>query len=164
MTVRLKDSELQKKLDEISGGDFSKALMSENISNYGDSDVIDIYYGDQYCYPGSFTKKFSRHHIRLFKSEIEQVNNYDPTKWNLWPEVTPPYNVLMRAEVHGEGNKRWTCGVYIQAKEGYRDYWAHVFGGQEDDDIDDQWDPGVTIRFRPWDDDDGTSGGLHQEV
>lgn len=80
---RLKDRELQQKLDEISGG------------------------------------------------EVEDVSEYDPKRWNLFPDVTPPVGVLMRIE---EDDDTHCCGCF----DGER--WR----------IDGRDELGCVRRFRPW--------------
>ena len=106
---RLKDQELQKKLDELSDGDFSKRLESGLVSKEYPAEIYcvscDLYAG---------TKR-GRIEIRLTGCEIETVQKYDPKAWNSYPEVTPPEGVLMRVET--EGGKKF-CGFYHTFVEG----------------------------------------------
>lgn len=103
---RLKDAELQKKLDVWSKGLFSMALQKsgkEQLNSLG-PDVI--------CeFPG----------LIIDKSEIEVFEEYDPNDWNYFPDVMPPEDVLMRVETVGgdtfrgyfhtfpDGVGRWCC-------------------------------------------------------
>lgn len=89
MKYRLKDRELQEKLDAISGGDFSKKLQDPAKSEEG----FAVAYGD-------FPEINGLRHLSIFLAdEIEEVPEYDPNAWNEWPDVTPPEKVLLRAEI-----------------------------------------------------------------
>lgn len=139
MKYRLKDRELQEKLDAISGGDFSKRLQDTAKSEEG----FAVAYGD-------FPEINGLRHLSLFLAdEIEEVPEYDPNAWNEWPLVTPPEKVLLRAEILTErydqngpepkdGRPRYRgCAKWI----GYWDFFgdAHVSMNE-------------TVRFRPWED------------
>lgn len=139
MKYRLKDRELQEKLDAISGGDFSKKLQDPAKSEEG----FAVAYGD-------FPEINGLRHLSLFLAdEIEEVPEYDPNAWNEWPLVTPPEKVLLRAEILTErydqngpepkgGRPRYRgCAKWI----GYWDFFgdAHVSMNE-------------TVRFRPWED------------
>lgn len=139
MKYRLKDRELQEKLDAISGGDFSKKLQDPAKSEEG----FAVAYGD-------FPETNGLRHLSIFLAdEIEEVPEYDPNAWNEWPDVTPPEKVLLRAEILTErydqngpepkgGLPRYRgCAKWI----GYWDFFgdAHVSMNE-------------TVRFRPWED------------
>lgn len=139
MKYRLKDRELQEKLDAISGGDFSKRLQDPAKSEEG----FAVAYGD-------FPEINGLRHLSIFLAdEIEEVPEYDPNAWNEWPLVTPPEKVLLRAEILTErydqngpepkgGRPRYRgCAKWI----GYWDFFgdAHVSMNE-------------TVRFRPWED------------
>lgn len=139
MKYRLKDRELQEKLDAISGGDFSKKLQDPAKSEEG----FAVAYGD-------FPEINGLRHLSIFLAdEIEEVPEYDPNAWNEWPVVTPPEKVLLRAEILTErydqngpepkgGLPRYRgCAKWI----GYWDFFgdAHVSMNE-------------TVRFRPWED------------
>lgn len=139
MKYRLKDRELQEKLDAISGGDFSKKLQDPAKSEEG----FAVAYGD-------FPEINGLRHLSIFLAdEIEEVPEYDPNAWNEWPYVTPPEKVLLRAEILTErydqngpepkgGRPRYRgCAKWI----GYWDFFgdAHVSMNE-------------TVRFRPWED------------
>ena len=139
MKYRLKDRELQEKLDAISGGNFSKKLQDPAKSEEG----FAVAYGD-------FPEINGLRHLSIFLAdEIEEVPEYDPNAWNEWPDVTPPEKVLLRAEILTErydqngpepkgGRPRYRgCAKWI----GYWDFFgdAHVSMNEN-------------VRFRPWED------------
>jgi hypothetical protein len=97
---RLKDRELQKKLDVWSKGLFSIALQKSGKEQlHGQSpDVICEFTG-----------------LIIGKSEIEAFEEYDPNDWNNFPEVQPPEDVLMRVETT---TGRKFCGYYHTFVEG----------------------------------------------
>lgn len=117
MTIRLKDKALQKKLDEISNGDFSRALK-ENLFDRPCSPMdckvtYRVFFGEP---PDAFANRFSA----VFRDdEVEDVSEYDPNSWNKWPEVTPPYNVMMRLKMK-DGHLR--VGYFKEFSDGGR--WA----------------------------------------
>lgn len=106
---RLKDQELQKKLDEITDGDFSECLEKGAV--------------DQFCRVGSIGVTCGRFgcngHPRLkidfYLHEYEELKEYNPNDWNSYPDVTPPEGVLMRVET--EGGRKF-CGYYHTFAEG----------------------------------------------
>ena len=106
---RLKDQELQKKLDEITDGDFSECLEKGAV--------------DQFCRVGSIGVTCGRFgcngHPRLkidfYLHEYEELKEYNPNDWNSYPDVTPPEGVLMRVEAEGV---RKFCGYYHTFAEG----------------------------------------------
>lgn len=136
---RLKDDELSKKLDEITGGDFSKQLASAKWT------IINGH-GQFYIDAGAFSD-WKHGRIRFFFSEkeIEEFEEYDPDDWNNFPAVTPPENVKMRVEVifsnpqPGELMAYSGCAIFngshfvdLNTKKGIRV---------------NNWDD---VRFRPW--------------
>lgn len=146
MKYRLKDKELQRKLDEISGGDFSPRLQDAWSTNEGRS-VATFRFGDDLrCLSGL---KFC---ATFYEDEIEAIPEYDPTKWNEWPEVEPPEGVLMRVEVKYRDRNLDTpepqfwkirercCAIFNGS------CWRHEDGSL----ILFQMDR--LVRFRPWDD------------
>lgn len=100
MKYRLRDQELQKKLDEISGGSFTEFL--ESIKKP--------------CYLVFQTRNGGpAMSIMLTSQDIEPLSEYIPNDWNNYPEVTPPEEVLMRVETT-TGSK--FCGYYHTFAEG----------------------------------------------
>lgn len=134
MRYRLKDHELQRKLDEISDGSFSSRLadVSGSIPNlFRQSISTRIYFGDKY--------QFS---LYATQDMLEEVREYDPHGWNSFPEVEPPEGVLMRVECR-DGRK--ACAKYRLFIEGGS--WCDVNGGA--------WPEAYSqsvARFHPWDD------------
>ena len=148
MKYRLKDRELQKKLDDISNGDFSEAL---DISTQR---LIDVYKQDGLDFNLDTDRVFvdfgndvkvctqQKQFRACFEpGTIEARKEYNPKAWNNYPEVMPPTNVLMRVEIQELGRPKpiKTSGTY----DGSRwSFFAHGYCSPCD------------IRFRPWDDED----------
>ena len=97
---QLKDQELQKKLDEISGGGFTEALMSVKKPS---------------CLVFQARNGGPAMSIMLTDQDIELFWEYNPDDWNIYPEVKPPEGVLMRVET--EGGRKF-CGYYHTFAEG----------------------------------------------
>lgn len=132
---RLKDQELQKKLDEITDGDFSECLEKGAV--------------DQFCRVGSIGVTCGRFgcngHPRLkidfYLHEYEELKEYNPNDWNSYPDVTPPEGVLMRVEFVYNGILRRNCAIFENGA------WHITAEGKADYDhltLDD------VKRFRPW--------------
>lgn len=86
MKYRLKSKYIQKRLDEISLGDFTLRLQESVREGVP---CICVMFGE---FP-QFTATFDR-------KEIEEIPAiYDPTTWNEWPNAEPPSGVLMRVEI-----------------------------------------------------------------
>lgn len=107
MKYRLKDQELQKKLDEITDGDFSECLEKGAV--------------DQFCRVGSIGVTCGRFgcngHPRLkidfYLHEYEELKEYNPNGWNSFPDVSPPTEVDMRVETNdGCGYQAWWDGTH----------------------------------------------------
>lgn len=94
---RLKDQELQKKLDEISGGGFTEALRSVKNPN---------------CIVFQARNGGPAMSIMLTSQDIEPFLEYNPDDWNAYPEVTPPEGVLMRVEFVYDGRFCRNCAVF----------------------------------------------------
>lgn len=137
MKYRLKDRELQKKLDEISDGDFSARLHKEREL------IIDSFKKEPRLHVLWFGEG-SQFSAALYADMLEEVREYDPHGWNDFPEVEPPEGVLMRVECH-DGRK--ACAKYRLFIEGGS--WCDVNGGA--------WPEAYSqsvARFRPWDEED----------
>lgn len=92
MKYRLKSKYIQKRLDEISGGDFTLRLQ-ESVSDVAPCVVVS--FGK---YPGE--EKRLRFMAAFDHKEVEAIPAiYDPTRWNEWPNAEPPSGVLMRVEI-----------------------------------------------------------------
>ena len=129
---RLKDQELQKKLDEISGGSFTESLESIKKPS---------------CIVFQARNGGPAMSVNLTKQDIEQFLEYNPNDWNIWPEVAPPKDVYMRVELRTKGTDLDTPEprlgkVYFQGC-GYWDgrEWivlgCHVL-------------PDSEVRYQPW--------------
>lgn len=101
MRYKLKDSDLQRTLDQLSGGDFSKELQdfAPNVVNY-------LGFGERFATDakGTFSKptERARFQIRLTDEDVIPIEEYDPKKWNRWPNVSPDTDVWMRIKYREE--------------------------------------------------------------
>ena len=133
---KLKDRALQKRLDEISNGDFSKRLQDPAKSEKG----FAVAYGD-------FPEINGLRHLSLFLAdEIEEAPEYDPTRWNLWPNVEPPEDVGMQIEIVqlDPSGKPLKLPRFCGYSTFRNNYWYNI-GHVDNDEI---------VRFRPWEDPD----------
>ena len=133
MNYRLKDKELQVQLDAISDGDFSRQLEA----NRG-AVVMGIEYSEQatlwFCKTGGPLLS-----IEITPDMLEEVAEYDPHKWNEYPEVTPPEGVWMRCETDVNAIEHKIRHIAKFDGREWRDYLSKQV---------------VVHRFRPWDEDD----------
>lgn len=141
MKYRLKDKYTQKRLDEISNGDFTERLQ-ESVSDV--VPCVVVMFGEFPHYTATFDRK-----------EIEEIPAiYDPTIWNEWPNVEPPHNVLMRVEIFPKGDylkERITpCSDNAYARRvltcaRWVDWWRLT-------DTDEKIDPRKIdrLRYKPW--------------
>lgn len=140
MRYRLKDKELQKTLDEISNGGFSRSL-NETLRRLGHDNghrfLID------FCETVTEYGLSQRYSARFWGYEIEEAAEYNPNGWNNYPEVTPPTGVLMRVETKGGGR---FCAMYRNFGD---DGAGWCYAGVNS--MPDTWSHTV-IRFRPWED------------
>ena len=149
MKYRLKDRELQKKLDEATDGEFSRRLQNDRERMDGM-----ILIG---CM-GMIEDRRRHNHTKLQRmtlcfatDEIEEVAEYDPHGWNDYSKVNPPEGVLMRVECH-DGSKACAQLRFFE-REGFcrpEGLWCDIDGTP--------WpiaDSDAVVRFRPWDDPNG---------
>ena len=143
MKYRLKDRELQKKLDEISKGDLSDALevcSAAVASALKRGKPTTIWFGVQ-----------PQLSLEITSDMLEEVREYDPRAWNDYSKVNPPEGVLMRVECH-DGSKACAQLRFFE-REGFcrpEGLWCDIDGTP--------WpiaDSDAVVRFRPWDDPDG---------
>ena len=129
MRFRLKDRELQKKLDEISNGGLSRMLGRLP------------YYTTQSSEPDFLHFSKNPHLMLEVTSDmLESLREYNPHGWNSFPEVEPPEGVLMRVEC----NQMKTCLVFENGK------WQYPSGESFEN-----YEFAFPVkRFRPWDEDD----------
>ena len=144
MKDRLNNREFQAQLDRRSRGDFSRRLDEWN----GDrsQELVNFSFGEETGH-ASFPRTFE---TAIRTADIEEIPNYDPSRWNEWPNVTPPAHVLMRVEILTElfgqntleprgGRPRFRgCAKFDGHYWDFRDM-AHLSSGE-------------TVRFRPWED------------
>lgn len=145
MKYRLKDRAMQAKLDALSNGDFSLKLQEKTPSSLTHS-FVEVGFSRE---KGKNTRWFT---ATFCTDEIEEVPQYDPTKWNEWPDVEPPRNKLLRTEILTEridwdtpeprgGQSRFKgSGIF----DGTEWYFYDATTRKE----------GETVRFRPWVDPD----------
>ena len=142
MRFRLKDRELQKKLDEISKGDLSDALevcSAAVASALKRGKPTTIWFGVQ-----------PQLSLEITYDMLEEVREYDPRAWNDYSKVNPPEGVLMRVECH-DGSKACAQLRFFE-REGFcrpEGLWCDIDGTP--------WpiaDSDAVVRFRPWDEDD----------
>lgn len=100
MKYRLKDQALQKRLDEVTGGNFSHRLQ--------DNDFVK-------------RMEIKGHNVAvsllLLTEEVEPIPEYTTKGWNTFPEVTPPEGPLMRLEYNDQiGAKRKACATYFNGE------------------------------------------------
>ena len=128
MRFRLKDRELQKKLDEISNGGLSRMLGRLP------------YYTTQSSEPDFLHFSKNPHLMLEVTSDmLESLREYNPHGWNSFPEVEPPEGVLMRVEC----NQMKTCLVFENGK------WRYPSGESFEN-----YEFAFPVkRFRPWDED-----------
>lgn len=103
MKYRLKDQELQAKLDELSGGEFSKNLHLFDDELFASGWGKNFFFtqtedenGEELEEPR--TDKQSQFAAFFNANEVEAIPEYNPHGWNAYPLVTPPENVWMRVE------------------------------------------------------------------
>nr|DAQ13875.1 MAG TPA: hypothetical protein [Caudoviricetes sp.] len=140
MAWHLKDRELEKKLNEISEGDFSVELRKIKEIDVG----VYIGFGATSEEGGFLNNDYYYKKYKMFipSYELEEVPEYNPNAWNEFPKVKPPYNVMMRVETYtGQGYKLF----YNHLGDG--DFWCDPNFLL----MSEAFKDGVT-RFRPWED------------
>lgn len=151
MIYRLKDRELQRKLDDMSNGDFSKALdiSAQRLIDVYQQDGLDFNLDTDRVFVdfGNDVKVCTQQ--KQFRAcfepgTIEERKEYNPKAWNKFPDVEPPEDILMRVE-RSDGYK--TCAYFKHFEDGSN--WMQTnnlcMPKNRSDLID---------RFRPWDDED----------
>lgn len=140
MKYRLKDQELQKHLDAISGGDFTDVLNANDLE-FDEDGLTEIAFGSSAHGKTFIAEKFS---VTLLKDEISF--QYDPDAWNSFPEVTPPEGILMRIERQINGYLLRECAIFENG------FWRYTENGKAM--INDDCKYHITFsnvkRFRPW--------------
>lgn len=86
MAWHLKDRELEKKLEEFTGGDFVNSLNREI-----ERDNIDSEFFVWVAFGRKLSGDDNKENCLLFRTdEFEEVPEYNPNGWNEFPAVTPP--------------------------------------------------------------------------
>ena len=137
MKYRLKDRELQKKLDEATDGEFSRRL--QNDRERMDGMILIGCMGMIEDRRRHNHTKIQRMTLCFATDEIEEVREYDPHGWNAFPEVEPPEGVWMRCETDVNAIEHKIRHVAKFDGREWRDYLSKQV---------------VVHRFRPWDEDD----------
>ena len=147
MTWHLKDRELEKKLDEISNGDFSKQLNKvENVNAFNHG--FYLVFGKQ-CLTGEISNNAGacrKYQAFIERKELEEVK-YNPNDWNDYPDVIPPNSNIYRLMVcYGKYDPiEYYAAVYTF---GSKTWWPHG----SDRPIDTTVSEDGFVKFRPWDD------------
>lgn len=137
MTWHLKDRELEKKLIAIDPEFIDKLQRKEGYGNYG-------FYLDLGGYVCSGDCGVPKIQIYLVREELEEVPEYNPYAWNNYPEVKPPYNMMMRVDF--ENFHMGFKAFYKHFEDG--DCWCYPDGFLMPKAYSDN-----VRRYRPWDED-----------
>lgn len=107
---RLKDQELQKHLDAISGGEFTATIESGSFE-LDEDDMAVVTFGSSMHGTKIIAGKFS---VILHKNETYELAKYNPNNWNNYPDVTPPEGVWMRVEAQrvSTGEISRVCAIF----------------------------------------------------
>lgn len=131
MTWHLKDRELERKLVEFSGGNFVNSLNREI-----ERDNIDSEFFVWVAFGRKLSGDDNKENCLLFRTdELEEVPEYNPHKWNEYPKVTPPDNVLMLVEF-----KDGSLGKAFFKKGIWKDIYDVMYSYKP-------------VRYRPWSED-----------
>lgn len=146
MKYRLKDKELQRKLDDLSDGDFSVQLQKiEHIVLDALSGPVVHFGGLARVIDDRFRHLAPRFTLRFHRDELEEEQEFDPNHWNSWPDVEPPKGGLMRVQFKTKEHETLWRSCWMWTGE----CWAWADG---------RGSPLVNvgslreIRFRPWED------------
>ncbi len=143
MKYRLKDGQLQKKLDTLSEvHQFSVRLQTTCERQFRDLfNYVRVEFGRvaMICGSDAFTHTFF-----ILKSDIEEYEEYNPKTWNKFPEVEPPEDVWMRCvmtDIH-HNNRIVRVGAKFSAGA-WRDHEGVAF------------EPRFRVdKFKSWDEED----------
>ena len=138
MTWHLKDKELEKKLNELNNGEFSR-----NLVNRTDGGFVSHFGGwvsfTESCMQGPLLKEFPRFSAFFTEDEVEDVSEYNPHDWNEYPAATPPEGIPMRVETESGGYIYRECAIFENG------IWKCERDGKADEEL-----YGNVKRFRPW--------------
>lgn len=133
MKYRLKDRGLQKKLDELSDGDFSRQLASNKKRIFAELNFL------KQMILWFRKSEGPLHALMITPDMVEKVREYDPHNWNEYPEVTPPEGVWMRCETDVNAIEHKIRHIAKFDGREWRDYLSKQV---------------VVHRFRSWDEED----------
>lgn len=133
----LKNRVLQGYLDAISNGNFSDVLNANDLE-FDEDGMTEIAFGSSSHGKTFIAEKFS---VVLHKDEVVAPAEYDPNKWNKYPDVKPPERVWMRVAQSVGTGLRYTAAIY---KNGTWYQRADICGQLFEDAISGVW------KFRPW--------------
>lgn len=149
MSYRLKDKELQKKLDTLSNENrFSEQLQKVCESEYADLEkYVCVKFGKDFLtgykdYNGD--ESVNRFYACILKNDIEQYKDYNPKGWNKFSEIEPPEGVWMRLNIFRSNTREQH--LYRKAAKYVHGAWRFESG--EEIHLEDQDD----ICFCPWGD------------
>lgn len=135
MKYRLKDQELQKTLDEITDGDFSRQL-----EEHQERILFGLKYQEEatlwFCKTGGPLLS-----IEFDRNMLEPFLEYNPRAWNIYPDVEPPEGVWMRVQDTNHHGFR----AIFRSVDGWLDDLGFRCGGEDGSEIE---------FFRPWDDEE----------
>lgn len=133
MKYRLKDRELQRKLDALSNGDFSRQLASNKKRIFAELNFL------KQMILWFRKSEGPLHALMITPDMVEKVREYDPHNWNEYPEVTPPEGVWMRCETDVNAIEHKIRHIAKFDGREWRDYLSKQV---------------VVHRFRSWDEED----------
>lgn len=138
MTWHLKDRELEKKLEEFTGGEFVKSLNFAIENNEIDSEFrVYVNFNRKV-----FNDDNSENCLCFLTRELEEIHEYNPNAWNEYPDVTPPFDKDMRVEL--DDGLRY-CARYHKFSDGC--FWVSTNGTCFPNYLNYK-----VVRFRPWED------------
>lgn len=133
----LKDKERQAALEKALPG-FSKDIQAACEDEFGDSfSYVRVLFSTD-------DEVFHNCQTLILKSAISAKKEYDPKKWNGYPEVTPPEDIPLRCEGHDRDTGRPFRAILRYLDGGFCfdstvRHYRTIF-------------PDMVIdRFRPWD-------------
>lgn len=139
MTWHLKDKRIEEKLIELDSNfleNLNEAMYQFSLhENEDDEDLIGVDM-EIYRYPRLITAQ-----LQIEKTDIEDIQDYNPNDWNEYPKVTPPENILMRVEAVGRSGVFRDCAIF---KDGV---WQSDMDGEACGEY-----YAKVKRFRPWED------------
>ena len=135
MRYQLKNKKLQRRLDDLSDGDFAKQLRHgrwiKSIDDSGNP-VLEIEFGP--VVGQSRTRQFA---FIFTEDEIEEAEEFRSDRWNKFPEVTPPEDEWMRCEFLEEK----LVAKWVPDGDSEEHVWIDNYEQEVD-----------VERYRPWED------------